>query len=69
MTEKLTPDSDCDLGTDNDMMEEDDGYEHITVLNPISQYISKKNIPKKEAQANKAMIDSLCLTSESSRAL
>lgn len=41
MTEKYMPDCNCDLGTDNEMMEED-GYEHITVLNPISQYISKK---------------------------
>lgn len=70
MTEEHTPDCNCDLATDNEMMEDDDNYEHITVLSPISQYISKKNHPKKEARgANKAVIDSLCLTSESSRAL
>lgn len=44
-TEKLTSDCDCDLDTDNDMMDED-SYENITVLSPISQYVPKNITPR-----------------------
>lgn len=57
----------CNLGTENDMMDED-GYEHITVLSPIGQYVSTNNTLR-NTEANEIGIGSLCLMSENFRAL
>lgn len=49
-------------------MMDEDGYEHITVLSPIGQYVSTNNT-RGSPEVNEVGIGSLCLTSENFRML